>query len=248
MRALAAWRARRQRRELERRRAALLAYYATADLWLPPSPTFRQFRFAVARPDGHVTFRKIEDRVRDVATLRRWLLRFVPEHAYFTTSRWLDPQRLGPRELRGRKAGYPIAHNVLLGQELYFDLDVPDDLDAAKQYAFRLLDFLRGEGLRELRLVYSGNKGFHVHAYDFEARFLPRLPEDPRDREGAAQSARMDLVTRLVAADIPIDVDITMDPRRILRLPGTVHGKTLNICQFVDPDGLDSFEPTRIPQ
>jgi len=96
--------------------------------------------------------------------------------------------------------------------------------------------------------VYSGNKGFHVHAYDFERRFLPQLPEDPREREGAAQTARMDLVTRLVAADVAIDVDITMDPRRILRLPGTVHGTTFNICQFLDPAGLDAFEPTRIPQ
>ncbi len=248
MKALEALREHRQRRTLERRRAALLAYYATADLWVPPSPTFRQFRFALVRPDGRTVFRKIEDRVKDVETLRRWLLRFAPAHAYFTTSRWLDPQRLGPRELRGTRAGYPIAHNVFLGQELYFDLDVPDDLDAAKGHALRLLDFLRAEALRDLRLVYSGNKGFHVHAYDFETRFLPQLPEDPRQREGAAQSARMDLVTRIVAADIPIDVDITMDPRRILRLPGTVHGKSLNICQFVDPLELDSFEPTRIPQ
>jgi len=248
MRVLTAWREQRKRRSLERRRAALRAYYWTADLWLPPKPTFRQFRVAVVRADGRLAFRKIEDRVRDVETLRRWLLRFAPAHAYFTTSRWLDPQRLGPRELKGTKAGYRIAHNVFLGQELYFDLDVPDDLDAAKVYALRLLDFLRAEGLRDLRLVYSGNKGFHVHAYDFERTFLPQLPEDPRDREGAAQTARMDLVTRLVAADVPIDVDITMDPRRILRLPGTVHGTTFNICEFVDPRGLDAFEPTTIPQ
>ena len=248
MRALAAWRDHRQRRALERRRAALLAYYRTADLWLPPNPTFRQFRMAVARADGRVVFRKIEDRVKDVETLRRWLLRFVPEHAYFTTSRWLDPQRLGPRELRRRKAGYPIAHNVFLGQELYFDLDVPDDLDAAKGHALHLWDFLRAEGLRDLRLVYSGNKGFHVHAYDFEAKFLPHLPEDPRHREAATQAARADLVTRIVRSGIGIDVDVTMDPRRILRLPGTVHGTTFNICEFVDPAGLERFRPTRLPQ
>lgn len=248
MNLLAAWRERRQRLAFERRRNALRAYYETASLWLPPKPTHRQFRVAVARPDGTLAFRKIEDRVRDVETLRRWLLRFVPAHAYFTTSRWLDPQRLGPRELRGTRAGYRIAHNVFLGQELYFDLDVPDDLAAAKDHALRLLDFLRGEGLRELRLVYSGNKGFHVHAYDFETRFRTDLPEDPREREGAAQSARIDLVERLIAADVPIDVDITMDTRRILRLPGTVHGKTFNICELVDPAELDAFEPAHIPQ
>ena len=49
-------------------------------------------------------------------------------------------------------------------------------------------------------------------------------------------------------AGIGIDVDVTMDPRRILRLPGTVHGTTFNICEFVDPAGLASFRPRHLPQ
>lgn len=248
MRAWARWRENRQRRQWRRRREALRAFYRRAPLWLPPRPTFRQFRLAVERTDGRLAFRKVEDRVKDAATLRRWLVRVAPAHVYFTTSRWLDPQRLGARDLRGKKPGYPIAHNVFLGQELYFDIDTPGDLAAGKREALALLDFLRAEGLEDLRVVYSGNKGFHVHAYDFERRFAPDLPENPRDREAAAQAARTDLVRRIVAADIGIDVDITMDPRRILRLPGTVHGKTFNICQFVDSHRLDSFRPTRIPQ
>ena len=242
------WRAARHRRATDRRRARLRSYYERAPLWLPPTPTFRQFRVAVEHGDGRVRFEKVDDRVKDVETLRRWLLRLVPLHVYYTTSRWLDPQRLGPRRLRGRRAGYPIAHSVFLGQELYFDIDAPGDLDAAKTDAQSLIAFLRREGLRDLHLVHSGNKGFHVYAYDFEARFVPQLPEDPREREAAAQSARADLVMRIVEESIGIDVDVTMDPRRIIRLPGTVHGATLNICQFVDPARLDSFRPNRIPQ
>lgn len=248
MRALARWRLARDGRRVARRRRALRAYYRAADLWLPPRPTFRQFRVAVERAGGPLRFLKVDDRVKDEETLRSWLLRLAPAHVYFTTSRWLDPQRLGPREFRGKRAGYPIAHNILLGQELYFDIDAPGDLGAAKEDAAALLCFLRREGLSDLALVYSGNKGFHVHAYDFEPRFLPRLPEDPRKREAAAQAARADLVTRIVEAGIGIDVEITMDPRRILRLPGTVHGKTFNICEFVAPAGLASFRPRHLPQ
>jgi len=245
---LEALRRRRQKRIAAERRRRVRAYYRTAPLWLPPRPTFRQFRVARWTEDGRVVFRKIDDRVKDAETLRRWLVRLAPAHVYFTTSRWLDPQRLGPREIRGRKAGYPIAHNVFLGQELYFDIDSPGDLAAAKEDAHALLRFLRSEGLEDLRVVYSGSKGFHVHAYDFESRFAVALPEDPRDREAAAQVARADLVDRIVKAGIGIDVEITMDPRRILRLPGTVHGKTFNICEFVAPAELDAFQPTRIPQ
>ena len=248
MNLLAGWREARERRRIAARRRVLREYYSWAHLWLPSRPTFRQFRVAVDRAGGRARFLKIDDRIRDPETLRRWLLRLAPSHVYFTTSRWLDPQRLGPRDLRRRRAGYPIAHNVLLGQELYFDIDAPGDLEGAKEDASALLGFLNGEGFRDLALVYSGNKGFHVHAYDFEPRFLPRLPEDPRKREAAVQAARADLVARIVSAGIGIDVEVTMDPRRILRLPGTVHGKTFNICEFVDPAGLARFQPHHIPQ
>lgn len=245
----ASWTRNRRRRTLARRRKILTDYYRRAELWLPPRPTFRQFRIARETVDGRrPAFRKIDDRVKDVDTLRRWLVRLGPSHVYFTTSRWLDPQRLGPRDLKGKRAGYQTAHSVFLGQELYFDIDAPGDLPGAIADAHALFDFLRAEGLEDLRLVYSGNKGFHVHAYDFEQKFAPRFPEDPAEREGAAQSARADLVRRIVSAGIGIDVDVTMDPRRILRLPGTVHGKTFNICQFVDPARLDAFRPNRIPQ
>ncbi|MGH8649679.1 MAG: hypothetical protein ACREUP_10295, partial [Burkholderiales bacterium] len=99
-----------------------------------------------------------------------------------------------------------------------------------------------------LRLVHSGNKRFHVHANDFETRFGVQVPDDPRVREKSTQAVREDLVRRIVEAGIGIDVDVTLDPRRILRLPGTVHGTTFNICQFVDPARLDRFRPTPIPQ
>src|SRR2546427_4122251 len=179
------WRRRRAQRARERRRERLRDFYRQAPLWLPAQPTFRQFRVVREGRDGKTAFRKIEDRVKDEKTLRAWLVRLAPLHVYFTTSRWLDPQRLGPRELRGRKGGYPIAHSVFLGQELYFDIDAPGDLAAAKADARSLLVLLRKEGLADLRLVYSGNKGFHVHAYDFERRFAPEFPEDPRKREAA---------------------------------------------------------------
>src|SRR3990172_3398542 len=84
-------------------------YYRQAPLWLPPRASQRQFRFAIER-EGRTRFLKIRDRVKDVPTLRRWLVRYAPLHAYFTTSTWLDPQHLGPRGLPG--PGHPRAHNT----------------------------------------------------------------------------------------------------------------------------------------
>src|SRR3989442_12562298 len=102
--------------------------------------------------------------------------------------------------------------------------------------------------MRHFTIGAIGNKVSHVNAYASERRFRPRLPEGPRKREAAVQAARADLVARIVSAGVGTDVEVTMDPRRILRLPGTVHGKTFNICEFVDPAGLARFQPHHIPQ
>jgi hypothetical protein len=50
-----------------------------------------------------------------------------------------------------------------------------------------------------------------------------------------------------VKAGIAVDIAVTLDPRRILRVPGTVHGKTLNLCEWVDLTRVESFVPRKIP-
>ena len=51
-------------------------------------------------------------------------------------------------------------------------------------------------------------------------------------------------VKRVKRDEILIDYDVTPDPRRIIRLPGTIHGKKGRLCQIIDPDELDTFEPS----
>ena len=36
-----------------------------------------------------------------------------------------------------------------------------------------------------------------------------------------------------------LDWEVTIDPRRIIRLPGTVHGKTLRLCKIVDSSEIE---------
>jgi len=62
-------------------------------------------------------------------------------------------------------------------------------------------------------------------------------------------------VTRTLAADLDlhlkqllagIDVDTSLDTRRIIRLPGTIHGATGNLCEFVPMEHLGRFRPHRL--
>ncbi len=220
-------------------------YYRTAPLWLPPRASQRQFRFVVFR-GAREAFRKIPDRVRDTETLRRWLVRLAPLHVYFSTATWLDPQHVGPRRLKG--PGYPRAYNVYLSSELYFDIDMPGDLRAAKQEVARIAAHLRAAwGFQDLKVAYSGSKGFHIHVGDFDLRRLgKRVPLDPAEREAAAQEAKAVIVTDVLERGYAVDVDTTLDTRRILRLPGTIHGGTGRLCEFVEEARLRWFRPRRV--
>ena len=42
-----------------------------------------------------------------------------------------------------------------------------------------------------------------------------------------------------------LDWEVTTDPRRIIRLPGTVHGKTLRLCKIVDSSEIKYDEATK---
>jgi DNA primase catalytic subunit len=227
-------------------------YYRSAppsSFTLPDRPTRRQFRFALKKPDGRLTFAKVDDRVRDGAVLKRHLERMAPHHAYFTTSTWLDPQRLGPRDLKKvKRAGFAVAHNVFLDQGLYFDVDVPGDLADAARQLLRLRDFLHEQwGFARYRAVFSGSKGFHLWVEDFNVRDFATVEADPRRREEQHPSVKAQFTDAALRAGIVIDAAVTLDPRRVLRVPGTVHGKTLNLCEVVDFSRVESFVPRTIP-
>jgi DNA primase catalytic subunit len=245
-------RARRAAKRAALERRWIRRYYQSAlpdDFVLPDHPTKRQFRVALKRPTGRLAFAKIDDRIRTGATLKRHLEHLAPHHVYFTTSTWLDPQRLGPRDFKkAGKSGYQVAHNVFLDQGLYFDIDVEGDLAKAAEHLLRLRDLLASSwGFQRFRAVYSGSKGFHLYVDDFSIRNFVEVEADPRKREAQHPIVKATFTNAAVNADIAVDAAVTLDPRRILRVPGTVHGKTLNLCEPVGLSRVESFVPRKIP-
>jgi DNA primase catalytic subunit len=205
---------------------------------------------AVKRPTGKLAFMKVEDRIRSAPDLIGHLQRAAPHHVYFTTSTWLDPQRLGPRDFsKAKRGGYQVAHNVFLNQGLYFDIDVEGDLLTAARHLLLLRDLLAERwGFEKFRAVYSGSKGFHLYVEDFDIRdFVSAVEADPRKREDQHPLVKAGFTQAAVKAGIAVDVAVTLDPRRILRVPGSVHGKTLNLCEVVDLTRVESFVPRQIP-
>jgi len=133
----------------------------------PPPPRFinREFGFMFfdkSFVQRHIGFRRVPD-------LASFLIGNVPSHVYYSSAYYEDPGAGTMDEKRW------------LGADLIFDLDadhVPgaqslaygEMLARVKEEMLRLLDdFLMGDlGFREedLRVVFSGGRGYHVHVHD----------------------------------------------------------------------------------
>lgn len=193
----------------------------------------RHFRFLL--PNGR--FFKIKDIIRSPGDLQEWLLELKPRDVYYSTSTYLNPTAVAPRP---RKAtDYWGPGNVILSSDIAFDLDRKPlsllNLERGRKDAVRLLDLMTGRGHRLKYAAFSGSKGFHLVFHDGHG-----IEEDPRLREEAIILRRKALVSEVMSQGINIDASVTVDTRRIIRLPGTVNSKTGYCCQLLSEEQLRS--------
>jgi hypothetical protein len=199
-----------------------------ADLSAITDLPHRHFRFLL--PCG--AFLKVQDRVRSVEVLRKWLVRYRPSDVYYSTSCWLVPENLG------RRGRTPLSDNILLSSDIVFDIDRSPfsvaNLELARQDTLLLLRFCDRNGLVVKYIAFSGSKGFHVVCAD------PRRYTDPFpfEREDKAKAFRREIITRVLDDGIPIDTRITADTRRIIRVPGTINSKSGYVCTLLTRDRI----------
>ena len=210
-------------------------FYRTAPLDLNCLSDLPHRHFRLFLQNGR--FLKIDERIRDERRLRKWLVRFAPGDVYYSVSCWLNPEILGSRY------GTPLTSNIILSSDLVFDIDrspfTLQNLDAARADTLRLIEFLREQDYTIRYCAFSGSKGFHVVAQDPERYLYP----NPFERETCAIKARSRLLDRVTAEGILVDRKVTLDTRRILRLPGTINSKTGYLCTILDAGQIQM--PTR---
>ncbi|MGB0378629.1 MAG: hypothetical protein ACPGGE_07360, partial [Poseidonia sp.] len=123
-----------------------------------------------------------------------------------------------------------------------FDIDVApfsiENLTKAQSIARELVVWLEEHENLILRSVsFSGSKGFHL-IYDDPDREAFALP-DLKKREMAVKAQRKALLNRVVEAGFEVDTKVTADTRRILRLPGSLHGSTGFACTRITVEALN---------
>ena len=147
------------------------------DIYLPPYPNFRQYRFFCWEPKTQrIVVKVLKDTVRNKTIMLSHLRRVAPLHVYYTTGQWLNPQGIGPdpESRKGiakmRKKGWCSPskkvtlkryHNTLIKRDLYFDVDYDNkDYHQGIQMVTKLWDNLESLSLtlngESVQIVFSG--------------------------------------------------------------------------------------------
>ncbi len=212
----------------------IIAHYKSNTIhldWLS-KPSQHQFRWRTFEGKW-VTSKR---RVRNHETLMKAIGKNFPSDLYVSTSSWLDPIDL-PR-LRDTEVSYP----VLIDHLIVFDIDVAPlslkNLEKAKNIAKGVHSFvMENESVEFIHATFSGSKGFHL-IYKDKDREKFGIP-DPKHREETVRQERKDLLSRVLEQGFEVDERITADTRRIIRLPGSIHGKTGFQCTSIDTNQFD---------
>jgi len=165
------------------------------------------------------------------AALCRHFRKKPPMDLYVSTSAWLDPVDL-PR-LRDETKPAPI----LLDHLVVFDLDLAPfsrrRLETVRRRTSSLLRWLNEHtDLQLIHVTFSGGKGFHVVLRDPDRSAFAIA--DPREREKAVRTQRKSLLDRVLQAGHAVDPTVTADTRRIIRMPGSLHGRTRWACAVLE--------------
>ena len=146
------------------------------------------------------------------------------------------------------KITLPRYHNTLMKRDLYFDVDYDNkDYNEGIKMVKEVIDSMKGlTSFKEyewpqltdddFEIVFSGGKGFHVIVNGFYDRVIANgIPfteyVNHREKNKSVEGFYKDLVDEVKKNDkLLLDWMVTYDNRRIIRLPGTVHRKTLRVC------------------
>lgn len=213
----------------------ILKYYAGEEFKpeLPEYFNHRHYRFRIH--DG--TWRSVKRHVKSLDELRANIIKLGGLDLYYSTSQWLNPKRVSAK---GGSGTYFVADNLLLGNDLVFDIDADSpwglkELDKARKSANNIYEGMKFFPEYEFRyFAFTGMKGFRlVYKKDGE------LPPEPRKRFDMLLQNRKLFIDSLLkickekaplakfySGDVFFDKEITLNPMCVIRLIGSIHSKT----------------------
>ena len=140
-------------------------YYRAAEIPLPPAANEREWGHIPWTPGSGTTMVRHQSQL-DLGDIDGFLTRTAPRHVYFSAARYDDPgaSTMGAKGWRGADLIFDLDADHLPGVDPA-ETSYKEMLAACKDALRRLLSFLETDfGFTDLRIVFSGGRGYHVHA------------------------------------------------------------------------------------
>jgi hypothetical protein len=176
-------------------------------------------------------------------SLRQLCGTYTPVHVYMSVLNWLMPERVASR--RRSKGAYPIGGEYVVDVDHYLNYQYHPHhteeesvclgcLSNAKQLTHEVLDVIR-QYYEDIRVVFSGSKGYHIHCLDFEVTDWTHY--DPRNPLKSHEVARRRF-TEVIKSSCPRVFDdshyvLSNDVTRVISFPESLNGETGLTCSYL---------------
>ncbi len=156
---------------------------------------------------------------------------------------WLMPQRVGTK--KESKRGYPVGGEYVLDLDHYL-MYMPHGhrtepegfcfgcLENIKELTDRALDAVT-ENYSDIRVIYSGKRGFHIHVLDFEVRDWTRYDETEPLRNHEVSRFLYSLELQKKVSDLfdESHFKLSSDVTRVITYPESLNGESGLICSYL---------------
>jgi len=203
-------------------------------------------QFKIRTHEGH--FMKL-NRLRNRLNFRSLLgfcVRYTPLNLYMSVLNWLMPERVGRKATANRALPF-------IG-EYVVDIDNPSlmrswggvegfsvsGLRLTHDKTLAIVDKIR-ENYSNIRVVFSGRRGFHIHVLDFNVRdWTEYSGEDPIKSHEVARFLYTRYLQTALGEFSKYHFILSVDPMRVMTVPGSLNGRTGKICFLVgDPHDFE---------
>lgn len=204
-------------------------YQNNAPMLLRDSPR-RQYRLLLR----DYTMVALGRKITKPEQLQKLCVKLLPVAVYQTVSRWVFPEVLSNRG-KPKHGGSRWTKNLFLDSDFIIDLDPKH---CTQHNLTLLMETLAGY---DTTIVRTGN-GYHFWIWDWrkDRHFITK----PFDREMKCKREMEKFVGSLKDKGIEFDYSISMDTRRIARVPNTLH-QNGTVCKVIKAEELiQSFSST----
>ncbi|MGD0805447.1 MAG: hypothetical protein ABSA11_15415 [Candidatus Bathyarchaeia archaeon] len=174
-------------------------------------------------------------------SLRRLCLEYAPGNIYMSVLNWMMPERVGDK--RASVGAYPIGGEYVIDIDSYLNYKKHNHhtedgvcegcLEGSKQLTERFIDEVK-QNYSDLRIVFSGKSGFHIHVLDFEVRDWVRYDERyPLRSHAAARFMYSTILNDSVKGFDRHHFILSSDVLRVITFPESLNGETGLVCSHL---------------